>query len=116
MWNLTLLWRLMYNLYNIYIFTASLHCRCRLGEGGDATLVRHEGRGSEGFLEHVFKHAANELFGVDVHEITYKSLRLETPGLCCCRNTVSSLEVKSPASPSLLLLHPDLQVIILLVS
>nr|XP_061807896.1 nuclear prelamin A recognition factor-like isoform X1 [Nerophis lumbriciformis] len=46
-----------------------------LGEGGDLTLVRHEGRGSEGFLEHVFKHAAKELFGLDVHEITYQTLR-----------------------------------------
>ncbi|XP_058476299.1 nuclear prelamin A recognition factor isoform X2 [Solea solea] len=46
-----------------------------LGEAGDTTLVRHEGRGSEGFLEHVFKHAAKEIFGVDVHEITYKTLR-----------------------------------------
>ncbi|XP_039990454.1 nuclear prelamin A recognition factor isoform X1 [Xiphias gladius] len=46
-----------------------------LGEAGDVALVRHEGRGSEGFLEHVFKHAATELFGLDVHEITYKTLR-----------------------------------------
>lgn len=49
--------------------------KCRLGESGDAVLMRHEGRGSEGFLEHVFKHAAKELFGQDVHEITYKNLR-----------------------------------------
>ncbi|XP_053197646.1 nuclear prelamin A recognition factor isoform X1 [Scomber japonicus] len=46
-----------------------------LGEAGDAALVRHEGRGSEGFLEHVFKHAAKELFGLDVQEITYKTLK-----------------------------------------
>ncbi|XP_028989009.1 nuclear prelamin A recognition factor [Betta splendens] len=46
-----------------------------LGESGDVALVRHDGRGSEGFLEHIFKHAAKELFGVDVHEITYKTLR-----------------------------------------
>ncbi|KAM9425250.1 nuclear prelamin A recognition factor isoform 2-T2 [Pholidichthys leucotaenia] len=46
-----------------------------LGDPGDAALVRHDGRGSEGFLEHIFKHAAKELFGVDVHEITYKTLR-----------------------------------------
>lgn len=46
-----------------------------LGEAGDAELVRHEGRGSEGFLEHIFKYAAKELFGLDVHEITYKNLR-----------------------------------------
>ncbi|XP_026207168.1 nuclear prelamin A recognition factor [Anabas testudineus] len=46
-----------------------------LGEGGDVALVRHDGRGSEGFLEHIFKHAAKELFGLEVHEITYKTLR-----------------------------------------
>lgn len=48
---------------------------CRLGDSGDVALVRHDGRGSEGFLEHIFKHAAKELFGLDVHEITYKTLR-----------------------------------------
>lgn len=47
----------------------------RMGDAGDVALVRHEGRGSEGFLEHVYKHAAKELFGVDVQEITYKNLR-----------------------------------------
>ncbi|RVE59274.1 hypothetical protein OJAV_G00187030 [Oryzias javanicus] len=41
----------------------------------DAALARHDGRGSEGFLEHVFKHAAKELFGLDVQEVTYKTLR-----------------------------------------
>lgn len=46
-----------------------------LGEVGDAGPVRYEGRTSEGFLEHVFKHAAKELFGLDVHEVTYKTLR-----------------------------------------
>lgn len=43
--------------------------------------MRHEGRGSEGFLEHIFKHAAKELFGLDVHEITYKNLRWETAAI-----------------------------------
>ena len=37
--------------------------------------MRYEGRTSEGFLEHVFKHAAKELFGLDVTEVTYKTLR-----------------------------------------
>ncbi|CAB1338168.1 unnamed protein product [Coregonus sp. 'balchen'] len=46
-----------------------------LGEAGDPALVRHQGRGSEGFLEHIFKYAASELFGLDVEEITYKTLR-----------------------------------------
>ncbi|KAG9350364.1 hypothetical protein JZ751_026719 [Albula glossodonta] len=45
------------------------------GETDDAGLVRHEGRGSEGLLEHVFKNAAKELFGLEVDEIVYKTLR-----------------------------------------
>ncbi|XP_007560882.1 nuclear prelamin A recognition factor [Poecilia formosa] len=45
------------------------------GEGGGVALMRHDGRGSEGFLEHVFKHMAKEVFAVDVQEITYKTLR-----------------------------------------
>uniref|UniRef100_A0A8C1ZMR4 Nuclear prelamin A recognition factor n=1 Tax=Cyprinus carpio TaxID=7962 RepID=A0A8C1ZMR4_CYPCA len=45
------------------------------GETTDPGITRHEGRGSEGFLEHIFKHAAKELFGLDVQEIVYKTLR-----------------------------------------
>ncbi|XP_030630159.1 nuclear prelamin A recognition factor [Chanos chanos] len=45
------------------------------GEAGEPALARHEGRGSEGFLEHIFKHAAKELFGLDVQDIVYKTLR-----------------------------------------
>uniref|UniRef100_A0A8C1I2Y9 Nuclear prelamin A recognition factor n=1 Tax=Cyprinus carpio carpio TaxID=630221 RepID=A0A8C1I2Y9_CYPCA len=45
------------------------------GETSDLGVTRHEGRGSEGFLEHIFKHAAKELFGIDVQEIVYKTLR-----------------------------------------
>uniref|UniRef100_A0A8C1BLC9 Nuclear prelamin A recognition factor n=1 Tax=Cyprinus carpio carpio TaxID=630221 RepID=A0A8C1BLC9_CYPCA len=45
------------------------------GETTDPGMTRHEGRGSEGFLEHIFKHAAKELFGLDVQEIVYKTLR-----------------------------------------
>lgn len=72
--------------YNLIFVLSCCESRChsylywpiRLGEAGDVALVRHEGRGSEGFLEHVFKHAAKELFGLDVHEITYKHLRWDT--------------------------------------
>ncbi|XP_006897523.1 PREDICTED: cytosolic Fe-S cluster assembly factor NARFL [Elephantulus edwardii] len=35
----------------------------------------HQGGGSGGYLEHVFRHAARELFGIHVAEITYKPLR-----------------------------------------
>ncbi|KAG7271220.1 hypothetical protein CRUP_003397, partial [Coryphaenoides rupestris] len=54
-----------------------------LGEVGDAGPMRYEGRTSEGFLEHVFKHAAKELFGLDVHEITnrdFQEVTLERDG------------------------------------
>lgn len=45
------------------------------GETSDPGMTRHEGHGSEGFLEHIFKHAAKELFGLDVQEIVYKTLK-----------------------------------------
>ncbi|XP_072568316.1 nuclear prelamin A recognition factor [Paramormyrops kingsleyae] len=46
-----------------------------LGEFHEENLARHEGRSSEGFLEHIFKHAAKELFGLKVEEVVYKTLR-----------------------------------------
>nr|XP_014348419.1 PREDICTED: nuclear prelamin A recognition factor [Latimeria chalumnae] len=45
------------------------------GETGESGIERHDGRGSDGFLEHIFKYAAKELFGVDVKKITYKMQR-----------------------------------------
>ncbi|XP_031562291.1 probable cytosolic Fe-S cluster assembly factor v1g210509 [Actinia tenebrosa] len=38
-------------------------------------LVGHSGGGSGGFLEHIFKHAAEELFDQKVESLTYKTLR-----------------------------------------
>uniref|UniRef100_A0A8C9ANF8 Cytosolic iron-sulfur assembly component 3 n=1 Tax=Prolemur simus TaxID=1328070 RepID=A0A8C9ANF8_PROSS len=35
----------------------------------------HRGGGSGGYLEHVFRHAARELFGIHVAEVTYRPLR-----------------------------------------
>ncbi|XP_006146422.1 cytosolic iron-sulfur assembly component 3 [Tupaia chinensis] len=35
----------------------------------------HRGGGSGGYLEHVFRHAARELFGIHVDELTYRPLR-----------------------------------------
>ncbi|XP_020032656.1 cytosolic iron-sulfur assembly component 3 [Castor canadensis] len=35
----------------------------------------HRGGGSGGYLEHVFQHAAQELFGIHVTEVTYRPLR-----------------------------------------
>lgn len=62
--------------FGIKWFTFTIVCVCgRFGEINDTSLTRHEGRGSEGFLEHILKHAAKELFGLDVNEIVYKTLR-----------------------------------------
>nr|XP_044986242.1 cytosolic iron-sulfur assembly component 3 isoform X3 [Jaculus jaculus] len=35
----------------------------------------HQGGGSGGYLDHVFRHAAQELFGIHVDEVTYRPLR-----------------------------------------
>lgn len=53
----------------------------------------HSGGGSGGYLEHVFRHAAQELFGIHVDEVTYRPLRsvgkapggsIVSPGSPCC--------------------------------
>ncbi|XP_040296547.1 cytosolic iron-sulfur assembly component 3 [Bufo bufo] len=41
----------------------------------DNEPLGHEGGGSGGYLEHIFKYAAQELFGLHVDEITYKPLK-----------------------------------------
>ncbi|XP_053326626.1 cytosolic iron-sulfur assembly component 3 [Spea bombifrons] len=41
----------------------------------DEEPLGHGGGGSGGYLEHIFKHAAQELFGVRVDHITYKPLK-----------------------------------------
>lgn len=41
----------------------------------EGELIRHDGRRSDGYLEHIFKHAAKELFDTDVKEISYKILK-----------------------------------------
>ena len=38
-------------------------------------LLNHDGGGSGGYLEHVLKYAAHNLFGHDVTQIEYKVLR-----------------------------------------
>lgn len=37
--------------------------------------LSHSGGGSGGYLEHIFQHAAKELFGIEVKEIAYKILK-----------------------------------------
>ncbi|KAJ8283985.1 hypothetical protein COCON_G00028350 [Conger conger] len=38
-------------------------------------LLRHEGSSSGGYLHHVYMHAAKQLFGVEVKDITYKTVK-----------------------------------------
>lgn len=53
----------------------SFCCFLRFDEIKEGDVVRHDGKRSDGYLEHIFKHAAKELFGMDVKEITYKALK-----------------------------------------
>ncbi|XP_017895927.1 PREDICTED: cytosolic Fe-S cluster assembly factor NARFL isoform X2 [Capra hircus] len=47
--------------------------RCSSASAQEPTS--HRGGGSGGYLEHVFRHAAQELFGIHVTEVTYRPLR-----------------------------------------
>lgn len=38
-------------------------------------LLCHAGSGSGGYLHHVYTHTAKQLFGVEVEELTYKTLK-----------------------------------------
>ncbi|KAL1778682.1 nuclear prelamin A recognition factor [Sigmodon hispidus] len=45
------------------------------GDVKEVAVWRHDGMSSDGYLAHVFRHAAKELFGEHVEEITYRALR-----------------------------------------
>lgn len=45
------------------------------GMGNDDEILNHGGSGSGGYLEHVFHYAAQEIFGMKVENLTYKTLR-----------------------------------------
>ncbi|ELK38347.1 Nuclear prelamin A recognition factor [Myotis davidii] len=45
------------------------------GDVKEEEVRRHEGASSDGYLAHIFRHAAKELFNEDVGELTYRSLR-----------------------------------------
>lgn len=47
----------------------------RCDSKGAQEPTSHRGGGSGGYLEHVFRHAARELFGIHVDEVTYRPLR-----------------------------------------
>ncbi len=38
-------------------------------------LLGHAGSGSGGYLHHIYKHAAKQLFGVEVDELVYKTMK-----------------------------------------
>ncbi|KAM6164069.1 nuclear prelamin A recognition factor [Rhynchocyon petersi] len=45
------------------------------GDLKEEEVQRHDGTSSDGYLSHVFRHAAKELFGEDVEKVTYRALR-----------------------------------------
>ena len=45
------------------------------GIANDGKILNHSGGSSGGYLEHVFCHAAQEIFGTKVEQLTYKTLR-----------------------------------------
>ncbi|XP_036159613.1 nuclear prelamin A recognition factor isoform X2 [Myotis myotis] len=45
------------------------------GDMKEEEVRRHEGASSDGYLAHIFRHAAKELFNEDVGALTYRSLR-----------------------------------------
>ncbi|XP_019517401.1 PREDICTED: nuclear prelamin A recognition factor [Hipposideros armiger] len=45
------------------------------GDLEEEELRRHDGASSDGYLAHIFRHAAKELFNEDVGEVTYRTLR-----------------------------------------
>ncbi|KAK2491018.1 hypothetical protein MC885_018737, partial [Smutsia gigantea] len=45
------------------------------GDLEEGELRRHDGASSDGYLAHIFRHAAKELFSEDVGEVTYRTLR-----------------------------------------
>ncbi|XP_064009581.1 cytosolic iron-sulfur assembly component 3 [Pogoniulus pusillus] len=46
-----------------------------LSGAAEEELTSHSGGGSGGYLEHIYKHAAKELFGIQVDTIQYKPLK-----------------------------------------
>lgn len=40
-------------------------------------IFAHEGSGSGGYADHIFKYAAKELFGDELHQLEYKILRFD---------------------------------------
>lgn len=57
--------------------TASFFPFPRFSSATEEELTGHSGGGSGGYLEHIYKYAAKELFGIEVDTIQYKPLKYE---------------------------------------
>lgn len=55
--------------------TASFFPSPRFSSAAEEELTGHSGGGSGGYLEHIYKHAAKELFGIQVDTVQYKPLK-----------------------------------------
>ena len=75
-------WRVGFN------FCPRFSCLVRFGDVKEEELRRHDGASSDGYLAHIFRHAAKELFNEDVGEVTYRALRCVRLGwplsVCLC--------------------------------
>lgn len=47
----------------------------KAGDTVPVEMTKREGSGSGGYSDHIFKHAAKELFGVEVTNLQYHNLR-----------------------------------------
>ena len=80
----------------------------RFGDVKEEELRRHDGAGSDGYLAHIFRHAAKELFNEDVGEVTYRALRcvgLGRPLSVClcgqhCLSGINSIIGPHPPQPA----------------
>lgn len=60
-------------------------CLMRFGDQKEEEVRRHDGASSDGYLAHIFRHAAKELFNEDVGAVTYRTLRcVGTRAVCLC--------------------------------
>lgn len=47
----------------------------RFSSTAEEELLGHSGGGSGGYLEHIYRYAAKDLFGIEVAEVQYKPLK-----------------------------------------
>ena len=64
-------------LITVSFFQYIFHCYICFSAGCGEAVLSHAGGGSGGYLEHIIKYAAKDLFGLNLETITYKTLRYE---------------------------------------